>query len=468
MRNLYEEVSHLDKRCYDLYNLTEDILMEHAGTGIAKKIKKRFPPGSKVIIVAGPGNNGGDGVVVARELLGEYDVRLFMPLGAKSRMCKVQLDRFYALGGELRETICIEKSDVIVDAIFGTGLSKPLGEGIISLIQKLNNCDAFKIACDIPTGISNKGDILPTAFKADLTLTMGALKYSLFMDKAKDYVGEVEVVDLGISKEFYEEESNIKLLEESDRKPPYRDRQNSNKGDYGHLAVIAGEKEGAAIMAGLSALRYGAGLVTVVRYDPLNLPYELMSSSSLPPKKTALAVGMGLGLEYSDEDFKELVLKQDVPMVVDADLFYDKRILELLKKKKVVLTPHPKEFSSLLELCDIAKLSVEEIQKDRMGAVKLFTTHYPDVVLLLKGANPIISYQDNFFINPLGTNALAKGGSGDVLSGIIGALLAQGYEPLQAAIEGSLAHSLIAKTVPKANYAITPSDLIEYLGREEG
>jgi len=462
MQNLYKSVGYFDKRCYDSFRLSEDILMEHAAEGINKYIRENFETNSQILIVAGPGNNGGDGVALARLLFGDYDIKLVMPYGAKSDMCKIQLDRFLAIGGELEENIV--ESDIIVDAIFGSGLSKPLKEDIIHLIDRLNRLDGFKIAVDIPTGIDIDGKPLPLAFKADITFTMGALKIALFMDLAKDYVGEVKVVDLGVSRELYEEESNIKLLDESDLKPPFRDKKSSHKGDFGHLAVIAGEKEGAANLAAMSALNYGAGLVTVVTNEKINVSYELMHSNSLPKGTTAIAVGMGLGIEYSDEDFKSLVLDNNLPIVIDADLFYSPKIKELLKKEKVVLTPHPKEFSSLLEVLDIDKVSPKEIQENRLLYVEKFCKKYPNIVLLLKGANPIIAKGETVFINPHGTNALSKGGSGDVLTGLIGALLAQGYEPLEAAIGGSLAHTLAAQKVKKANFALTPNDLIEALG----
>ncbi len=462
MKNLYENVTFLDQKCYQLYNLPEDILMEHAAYAMALEIKKRFKKGSSILVVAGPGNNGGDGVALARQLWGEYDVRLLMPYGAKSKMCQIQLERFYAVGGELSDDIL--DVDVIVDALFGSGLSKPLREDSVELIERLNTLPSFKIACDIPTGIDTKGNPLPVAFKADLTVTMGAMKLALFMDHAKDYVGEIVVADLGVSRDMYESESQMKLLEKCDFKPPIRTRFDTNKGNYGHLGVIAGEKEGAAIMAGLSALRFGVGLVTIVSYEKIQIPYELMHSSSLPPKITALAVGMGLGLEYSDEDFQRLVLDRNLPMVVDADLFYSENIKKILQKKRVVLTPHPKEFASLLEIVGIGSFSVQEIQKDRIGFVQKFCQKFPDVVLLLKGANPIIAQDEQIYINPLGSNALAKGGSGDILTGLIGSLLAQGYEPLDAAIQGSLAHAIASQKVARQNYALLPRDLIEAIG----
>ncbi len=461
MKNLYKDVSHLDQKCYDLYALSEDILMEHASAALADAVRAQKP--SKVLIVAGPGNNGGDGIACARELLGEYEVKLLLPYGAKSRMCRLQLDRFYACGGEVSESIC--EADVVVDALFGTGLSRGLKEDVVHLIERLNQIQAYKIACDIPSGIDPKGNPNPIAFEADKTVTMGALKYSLFMDGAKGYVGTIEVADLGVSRTLYEEPSDIKLLETEDLQLPYRHKVNVHKGDFGHLGVVAGEKEGAAIMAALAALRYGVGLVSVVSHEKILVPYELMHSYSLPPKTTALAVGMGLGVEYSDEELDSFLFGHDLPMVVDADLFYSPKIKKILQRSNIVLTPHPKEFSSLLSLTNIAQASVEEIQRDRLGYVRLFCQAFPQAVLLLKGATPIIAQESQAFFNPHGSNALAKGGSGDVLTGLIGALLAQGYEPLQAAIQGSLAHAIASHKVNVANYALRPTDLIEAVGR---
>ena len=458
MRNLYEDVAFLDRKCYDLYNLSEDLLMEHAASALAAAVRQSAKKGARVLIVAGPGNNGGDGVACARQLLGEYDVRLFMPYGAKSAMCKLQIDRYYACGGELSEDIA--EADVVVDALFGTGLSKPLREDAVKLIEHLNALDGYKIACDIPTGIDTRGNPLPIAFKAQRTVTMGAAKLALYMDNAKDYVGRIEVADLGVSSALYEEESPCKLLECEVLRPPYRAVQNSNKGTYGHLALLAGEKEGAAIMAGLAALRYGAGLVTILTYENISVPYELMHSSHLPPKTSALAVGMGLGMEYSDEDLAEF-LDNYLPLVVDADLFYSEALPKILERHNIVLTPHPKEFASLLKVCGMGEYSVAEIQSDRVGFAKKFCAAFPNAVLVLKGANPIIAQGESLFINPCGTNALAKGGSGDVLTGLIGALLAQGYTPLEAAIQGSLAHAVASRRVERSDYALVPSDLIE-------
>ena len=458
MKAVYKEVYSLDKKCYEKYHLTEDILMEHAAFAMALEIYKRFPKFSVINIVAGPGNNGADGITLARILHGDYIVNLYLPLGAKSEMAKLQLKRFEAVGGKVKEKC--EKGDVIVDAIFGSGLKRDLSDEIKELVLKMNKADAFKIACDIPTGIDDSGNLRPLAFKADLTVTMGAEKLSLYSDYAKDYVGEIIRADLGVSFNKYKGPTTYHVWERKDLILPIRKTQNSHKRTYGHLGVLVGEKVGAGIMAAMAAFNFGAGLVSVVSHDDkINIPYEIMHSHKIE-NFSALAFGMGLNNHFDDE--MENILKLDIPMVIDADMFYKDIIVKFLEKE-VVLTPHPKEFASLLKIANVGEYSVEEIQKNRFALAEEFSKKFPNVVLLLKGANKIIAYKGNLHIDPNGTVALAKGGSGDVLAGMIGSLLAQGWHPLKATIHASLAHSIAGNYEP--NYSLTPIKLINRLDK---
>jgi hydroxyethylthiazole kinase-like uncharacterized protein yjeF len=338
------------------------------------------------------------------------------------------------------------------------GLNKPLDEKSITLLNRLNSYNSFKIACDIPSGINNIGQVPSIAFESDVTITMGALKTSLFSDSAKDYVGKIIVADLGVQREIYEIDSNKFLLDESDLKLPFRNKKNSHKGTYGHLNVVVGCKQGAAILASSAAFAFGAGLVSAVSHENLDLPYHIMQTHFISENCTAIAIGMGLG-KYEIDEVKK-ILNTNVPKIIDADLFYDKLIIEVLDKD-VVLTPHPKEFCSLLKLCNIADISVEQLQNNRFLYVEKFCKKYPKVVLVLKGANVIISLNEKIYVNSFGNASLSKGGSGDVLSGLIGSLLAQGYNCLDAAISASLAHTLALKTYDKNNYSLTPFDLIE-------
>ena len=457
MKPVFKEVYSLDKKCYEKYKLTEDILMEHAANSMAEVIKSKIKKGSIINIVSGPGNNGADGITLGRILLGDYKVNLYLPLGAKSSMAKLQLERFIAVGGEIKERY--EKCSCLVDAIFGSGLKRDLSQDLVCLIKKMNHIDALKIACDIPTGIDDEGNLRPIAFKADITVTMGAEKLALYSDAAKDYVGEIIRADLGVSFSKYRGKSDYHVWEESDLVLPIRKKQNSHKKTYGHLGVLAGDKKGAAVLAAKAAFNFGCGLVSVISHEYFNIPYEIMFSEKIENHFDALAFGMGMGNYFDDEIDKLISL--DIPMVIDADMFYKEEIKEFLLKDKIVITPHPKEFSSLLKTLGFGEYSTDEVQKNRFRLAEEFSKKYPKVVLLLKGANKIIAFNKKLHIDPLGSVALAKGGSGDVLAGMIGGLLAQGYHPFKATMMASLAHSIAGNYKP--NYALTPEKLIKRL-----
>ena len=464
MQPLYKSCYPLDQRCYDDYHLTEDILMEHASMGMANYIRKNFKKQSSVLIVCGVGNNGADGIVLARQLQDSYKVKLFLPFGVRSVMAEVQLERVQALDIEFVDEVC--EADVIVDAIFGAGLSRELNEKTRKIIVQLEELNGFKIACDVPTGIDINGNPLPMALFCDVTITMGALKECLYSDIAKDYVGEIICVDLGISHLKYTQgfHTNSYLLEEKDIRLPLRDRQNTHKGSFGHLAVIKGQKEGASILSGLSALRFGAGLVTLVGEESSSIPISLMSDEVLPYNTTAIAFGMGV-LEFEDEITQE-ILEDKSPIILDAGTFSNEIILEFLEQtdREIVLTPHPKEFVSLWNMTIDSPLNIAILQANRFEKVREFCSLFPNVTLLLKGANMIISKQNRLFINHFGTAQLSKGGSGDVLSGLIGSLLAQGYDGLEATIQGSLALTASSNSYRGNSYSMLPTDLIERVG----
>ncbi|MDX9901828.1 MAG: NAD(P)H-hydrate dehydratase [Aliarcobacter sp.] len=459
MQKLFDEVNSLDKRCYEKFLLSEDLLMEHAASNIALYISEKYSSFETILIVCGSGNNGADGITLARLLHTKFDVNLYLSTTPKSSMAQLQLQRAKTL--DIKIVNELFNANIIVDCLFGTGLNKPLDEKSINLLNTLNSYNSFstfKLACDIPSGINNLGQIQNVAFEADVTITMGALKTSLFSDMAKDYVGEIVVANLGVQREIYEIDSNKFLLDESDMKLPIRNKKNAHKGTYGHLNVVAGCKKGAGIIAANAAFGFGAGLVSVVCHENLDLPYHIMQTHFISENCTAIAIGMGLGKYETDEIRK--ILNKKVPKIIDADLFYDKLICEVLEQE-VVLTPHPKEFVSLLKLCEIADIDVSELQNNRFLYAQMFSKKYPKVVLLLKGANVIISKNEKLYVNRFGSAVLSKGGSGDVLSGLIGSLLAQGYEILDAAITASLAHAISSKNYSKNNYSLTPLDLIE-------
>jgi len=447
MQNIFEEVDFLDKRCYEDYGLTPHILMENASSSMANYIKDNYSDKSTVLIVCGSGNNGADGIALARILYGDFDVSLYLLSQPKSPLAKYQLEVAQKIGVGIVDEI--KSSDIVVDAIFGSGLNKELDTKTKETIDRLNMIDGVKIACDIPTAM---------VFKADITITMGGYKKALFEDVAKDYVGEIIVANLGLSKSVYQKESSVKLLEYHDLKLPNRKTKNSHKGSFGHLGVVSGEKSGASVISALSAINIGAGLVTLVGNNIQNQPISIMSSKTLPHNTTAIAIGMGLGYEYDGS-----ILEVKVPKVIDADLFRDESILSILNDDNLVLTPHPKEFVAMYNMVFESKIDVETLQLNRFAYLSKISKYFPKVVFLLKGANSLIAHNEHIWVNPHGNSSLSKGGSGDVLSGIIGGLLAQGYTPIDSAINGSLIHTQIASIYKGADFALTPKKLIDLI-----
>lgn len=458
MQNLYVDVTTLDARCVEKYSLSEEIMMEYAAHAMATLIRSRYCDKHSILIVCGSGNNGADGLALARLLEGEYEVSIHLPFGASSPLAHLQRERVEKLG--LKHASIQGEYDIIVDALFGSGLNRPLGPTAIEALQTINALHGIKIACDVPSGLYQNGTLDEILFHSDITVTMGGLKRALYSDAAKEIVGEIIVADLGVHRSRYEVPTSWRLLDKSDLSLPLRTHTSSHKGTYGHLAIVCGEKIGASVIAGSAAIRFGTGLVSLISNENVTIPYELMQSHSLPKTTTAIALGMGLGIEFCDDEL-HCLLDNTLPLVLDADIFYHPMFTKLLNRGNTILTPHPKEFTQILRITEVADISIQTLQNDRFTYVEQFCAKFPDTVLLLKGANVIIGEHDQFYLNPHGSVVLAKGGSGDVLSGLIGALLAQGYSPLNAAIQASLAHTFAAQQFDKNNYALTPFDLIE-------
>ncbi len=460
---MYEKVDALDKRAIEEWLLSEDVLMENAAMALERAVLQNASLGAKVIILCGSGDNGGDGYALARRLVGRFRVLVFEMKLAKSPMCQLQKERAKKVGvviktyEEKNEDL---ECDVLVDCVVGSAFKGEL-EPFLNF-ESLSQKARFKIACDIPSGIDSKGRVDKRAFKADTTISMGAIKSCLLSDRAKDYVGELKVGHLGVFNPIYEIPTDTFLLEKSDLKLPLRDKKNAHKGDYGHAHVLLGKHSGAGLLSALSALSFGSGVVSVQALEceitSNNKPLELVFCENFPNLLSAFALGMGL--ENIPKDFNKWLGL--APCVLDAGVFYHKEVLQALEKE-VILTPHPKEFLSLLKLVGI-NISMLELLDNKLEIARDFSQKYPKVVLLLKGANTLIAHQGRVFINILGSVALAKAGSGDVLAGLILSLLSQHYTPLDAAINASLAHALAGLEL-KNNYALTPLDLIEKIKR---
>ncbi|MFP6257795.1 NAD(P)H-hydrate dehydratase [Helicobacter pylori] len=463
MLSVYEKVNALDKRAIEEWLLSEDVLMENAAMALERAVLQNASLGANVIILCGSGDNGGDGYALARRLVGRFKTLVFEMKPAKSPMCQLQQERAKKVGvviktwGEKNEDL---ECDVLIDCVVGSAFKGEL-EPFLNF-ESLSQKARFKIACDIPSGIDSKGRVDKGAFKADLTISMGAIKSCLLSDRAKDYIGELKVGHLGVFNPIYEIPTDTFLLEKSDLKLPLRDKKNAHKGDYGHAHVLLGKHSGAGLLSALSALSFGSGVVSVQALEceitSNNKPLELVFCENFPNLLSAFALGMGL--ENIPKDFNKWL--ELAPCVLDAGVFYHKEVLQALEKE-VILTPHPKEFLSLLKLVGI-NISMLELLDNKLEIARDFSQKYPKVVLLLKGANTLIAHQGRVFINILGSVALAKAGSGDVLAGLILSLLAQNYTPLDAAINASLVHALAGLEF-KNNYALTPLDLIEKIKR---
>ena len=500
MEKIFDSVRNLDKRAEDTFNLKNGVLMEHAARGMAERIRSLFSshlvhsqyiqgtagqedtrqlPYSqiepqqvsllRVQIVCGSGDNGGDGFALARMLADFCTVRVVSVKEPKSPLCKLQRERLDLLGIPVTAELQ-EPCDVLVDAVFGTGIRGSLDSEMCALIEQMNAMRSYKIACDVPSGLNEVGVPSPVAFRADETCTMGALKTALYADAAKDYTGTIHVCNLGLPRRCYEGEADTFLLSVNDMRLPHRAVQNTHKMSYGHGLFFCGEKTGACMLAASAALHFGIGLVTVFGAPVSAAPFDFMYTSELPENFSAAMVGSGLGRTPNAQaqalEFLSQEQVRERPLILDADILHNTKLPELLPLLKTpILTPHPKEFQSLLANTGLAQVSIAEIQERRFEYLRLFCGAFPHAVTILKGAYPLIGCGHQVFVNPLGTNVLAKAGAGDVLSGLITALAAQGYPSLEAAYTASLAHAEAAKLLPTADYGLTASALAEAVGK---
>lgn len=459
MKNLYLDTRVLDERASEKFGLSEELLMENAAAAIANFIRKKFKKGVRVLGVCGGGNNGADVLCALRMLEGEHECEFILASQNLKPLAAKQLERAKFAG--VRESKDVENSlnnaKCLIDGLFGSGLNRALDQNLTNLISKINASPAYIIACDVPSGLSSEGKVLGACVKADATITMGARKLALYSDEAKDYVGKIKLATLGVSSQNYECESDYHLLEKCDLMLPNRKNQCVNKGDFGHAFIISGEHIGASKLCAKAAFAFGAGLVSVIGEQGLNLPTHIMQASKISEKMNAGALGMGLGKKGVEE--LDVQILKGKKLVLDADIFYSPKVLDLLSEN-CVLTPHPKEFCSLLKICKMADIDVQTLQENRYAYARAWSEKF-NAVLVLKGANTIIAKDGQIYVMPYGKSALAKGGSGDVLSGLVLALLAQGYELLNAAISATLAHALSLRNFDKNSYALEPTDIIK-------
>lgn len=476
------EVRALDSQAINEYGIPGVVLMENAGRMTVEAIRhwRGEIAGQTAAVVTGPGNNGGDGLVIARHLHQagcRVVVYAVVPPGQWQGDAAINWRIVQRLPVRVVEVVTTEQvalcreglaqADWVVDAIFGTGLSRPVAGHFALVIEEMKRCGRPICAVDIPSGLdSDRGVPLGACARAGLTVTYGLAKPGQVMHPGADFCGRLEVVDIGIPPELVEAAGiRTELLQAAvcARLLPPRQAA-SHKGTFGHLLVLAGSrgKTGAALLAARGALRSGVGLVTLGCPQLLNPIFaaSVLEAMSVPlasdyflgtadypaicwalAGKEALVLGPGIGL---DPETAELVtrLYQEVgvPMVVDADALtlLGQSLPSRAGAATRVLTPHPGEMARL------TGLSTGEVQADRVGVAASYAQEQ-GVVLLLKGAATIIAAPDGrIAINPTGNPGMATGGMGDVLSGVIGALLAQGVGAWEAACLGAFVHGLAA------------------------
>ena len=465
-------------------------LMEHAAQACVQVLEDEKVDLSHVCVVCGSGNNGGDGFAIARILQNNrYSVETFCVGNPENytEETQEQMHRLQECGGKITYGMPQEDSySVIIDAVFGVGLSRKVEGRYRQVIEQMNRMRGTKFAVDIPSGLSaTTGCILGCAFKADYTVTFQLKKIGLELSQGRTMAGRVIVPDIGISTDSICEDQEIVRTAGKDiyRKMLPDRPEDSNKGTYGRLLVIAGSKgmAGAAYLNAHAAYMTGAGLVRVYTSsdnreilqtllpEAIITTYEEYNKEELLSLLTwadGVCIGSGLGMSRLSEKILKTVIEYvKVPCLIDADglnlLAENKNYLNQMAERRFVITPHMKEMSRL------TGISVEELKADRIQILKDFISRYRITCVLKDSRTLIASEEKGIRMNLTGNSAMAKAGSGDVLAGVISGWMVQGKEAEDAAELGTYIHGLsgdLAK-FEKGVYSVMARDLIEYISK---
>jgi hydroxyethylthiazole kinase-like uncharacterized protein yjeF len=505
------EMRQADRETIEEVGLPGAVLMENAGAAVARVILERYPAARHLVILCGKGNNGGDGFVVARRLLHLRPHTLLLggreEVGGDARLHMGTYERSGGVVTEVKDEAAWQRvregllgADLLVDALLGTGLRRE-PEGVVGqAIAEVARCQEGGtpvVAVDIPSGIpSDEGEVPWPTVKASVTVTFAAPKYGHVLPPACDRIGELLVVDIGIpAATILKTGPRLFLLEALDAARAFPPRApGSHKGTYGHVLVVAGSlgKTGAAVLAAGGALLSGAGLVTVATAAPA-LPMvaagrpEIMTEPlpaaasggiareaveravSLARRRDAVVLGPGLGQDLGTRDFvREFVRRCPVPLVVDADglnalapspSLRAAGALEALRRDQpTVLTPHPGEIARLLGL------KSEEVQRRRLETARNLARETGALVVLKGHRTLVVEVDGRAAVNPTGNPGLASGGTGDVLAGVIGSLLAR-HPPAVAAAAGVYLHGLAGDRAAQSRgeESVLAGDLLDSL-----
>ena len=483
-----KEMQAIDTYTIEKIGIPAEVLMERAALLLVEQIIRLNTMNGRILIVVEGGNNGGDGLAAARILSGrgyQVDITYIGGIARPSEQFQLQRNILKQMGVRLRKTIPNKDYSVVVDGIFGVGLSREIDGIQKKMIEYLNHMEAIKVAIDIPSGIdATTGAILGIAFRADYTVTFGLKKLGMFFSDGIDYCGKVICENIGFPENAIKQvKPQIYAYNQSDMCKRPKRYDNSNKGTYGRVAVIAGSKNmsGAAFLCGKAAYSTGAGLVKIYTHESnrvilqSQLPEAVMMTygdyegalsciEDAMKWATVIVVGPGLGVDTTSERMLyELLMNAEVPLVVDADaLNILSENIELLEmtSASVIMTPHMKEMSRLIQK------TVPEIIEKRFLIAKQFARKM-GVTLVLKDAKSIVTNGgEQTYMNLGGNNGMSTGGSGDVLSGIIAGMIAGGLPLDEAAKMGTYVHCQAGDKAAekKGKYAMLASDIISCIG----
>lgn len=486
MRVAYSrEISLIDKYCIEELKLPGIILMENAAIKVANAVEAGI---ENIVIVAGTGNNGGDGLAAARHLYKKgISIKVFL-IGKPEKMsdnCAFNYGILKNIGFDIINVNNsndlyilmehIKTSELIIDGIFGTGLNRKV-EGIFyKVIELMNGSEKNILAIDVPSGMnSDTGEIMNICVRANKTISFEMQKMGFFRYGSSEYIGEIVVEPIGIPEfvvdkffgfNFYVDKKMIK--ENITPRNKY-----GHKGNYGRVLLLAGSRgySGAAYICCEAAVKTGSGLVTLGTPKELQpiLSEKLIEAMTICledeekieeaiTKSDIVAIGPGLGNnERTLKLLKKVIEKANCSIVIDADginVLKDNLYLVKHSERKIILTPH------LGEMSKITGMTVEKIEEDRIGVAKSFAEEY-GVIVLLKGYNTVVTDGKEVYINSTGNSAMASGGMGDCLTGIIASFIGQGYPAIKAAYISAYIHGYCGERVSQKKFTVTASDIL--------
>ena len=476
-----DDCRELDRIAIEEFGVPSYDLMCRAGARLADAVMLRWPAARRVAIFCGGGNNGGDGYVLARWLHSvpgmTVNVVGMVTADKLKGDARRAADDYIAAGGQITETAhwaeAVASSDLLVDALFGSGLARPIEGDMASLIDAINVSGKPVLSVDIPSGLSaNTGAVSGPAVRATLTITFIGDKRGLYTADGPDHAGEVFMADLRVPQAVYDKVTpSVRRYSPVAALQRIRERRRAaHKGSAGRLLVLGGAErmQGAAVLAGTAAMRSGAGLVRVSFGAPLqglNAPADLMFDRAQTTAEAvawasnmdALVIGPGLARDAHADAMLAALDALQMPMLLDADALNALAENQLECPAQAVLTPHPAEAARLLGISTI------EVQSDRLDAVTTLARRYQAVVLL-KGVGTVVGDGEQTRLIDRGTPAMAVAGMGDVLSGIIAGLLAQGFAPYEAACFGAWWHAVTAEYLtPELGFGLMAHDLPDAL-----